>query len=108
MDHPFQIIRVNVRELPLTTKGSKYLIVFQDFFTKWSMALTTPDQKTQQIARLVAEEIISLFGVPEALLSDGSQSTVYLDAGCLQAPRNKKLNTTANILYNLVHCYSDF
>ena len=32
-EHPFQIIGVNIMELPLTSKGSRYLIVFQDLFT---------------------------------------------------------------------------
>ena len=30
VDHPFQIMGVDIMELPLTTKGNKYLIVFQD------------------------------------------------------------------------------
>ena len=45
VDHPFQILGVDVMELPLTTKGNKYLIVFQDLFTKWPMAFPTLDQK---------------------------------------------------------------
>ena len=30
VDHPFKILGVDVMELPLTAKGNKYLIVFQD------------------------------------------------------------------------------
>ena len=56
-------------ELPLTTKENKYLIVFQDLFIKWPMAFPTPDQKTERIVRLLVEEIVPQFGVPEALLS---------------------------------------
>ena len=33
VDYPFQIMGVDIMELPLTTKGNKYLIVFQDLFT---------------------------------------------------------------------------
>ena len=33
VDHPFQIVGVDIMELPLTTRGNKYLIVFQDLFT---------------------------------------------------------------------------
>ena len=56
-------------ELPLTSKGNRYLIVFQNLFTKWPMAYPASDQKAERIARLLVEEIISFFGVPEALLS---------------------------------------
>ena len=40
--HPFQVIGVDIMELPLTTKGNRYLIVFQDLFTKWPMAYPAP------------------------------------------------------------------
>ena len=70
VDHPFQIVGVDIMELPLTTRGNKYLIVFQNLFTKWPMAFPTPDQKAERIARLLAEEVVPLCGVPEALLSD--------------------------------------
>ena len=47
VDHPFKIMGVDIMELPLITKGNKYLIAFQDLFTKWPMAFPTPDQKTE-------------------------------------------------------------
>ena len=34
VDHPFQIIGVDIMELPLTAKGNKYLMAFEDHFTK--------------------------------------------------------------------------
>jgi len=45
-ERPFQIIGV---ELPVTSKGNHYLIVFQDLFTKWPMAYPAPDQKAERI-----------------------------------------------------------
>ena len=53
-----------------TERSNKHVIVFQDFLTKWPLVFPMPDQKTQRIAKLLVEEIIPLFGVPEALLSD--------------------------------------
>ena len=77
--HPFQVIGVDIMELPLTTKGNRYLIVFQDLFTKWPMVYPASDQKTERITRLLVEEIIPFFGVPEALLSDrGTNLLSYL------------------------------
>ena len=69
-EHPFQIVGVDLMELLMTTRGNKYVVVFQDLFTKWPMAYPTPDQKAVRIARLLVEEIIPFFGVLEALLSD--------------------------------------
>ena len=61
---------VDILELPVMERGNKYVIVFQDFLTKWPMVFPAPDQKTAWIACLLAEEIVPLFGVPDALLSD--------------------------------------
>ena len=57
-------------ELPKTQQGNKYVVVFQDFFTKWSMVYPAPDQKELRIAQLLAEVNVPFFGVPEPLLSD--------------------------------------
>jgi len=40
VQRPFQIIRVDVLELPKTENRNKFAIVFQDFLTKWPMAQT--------------------------------------------------------------------
>ena len=83
VDHPFQIVGVDIMELCLTTRGNRDLIVFQNLFTKWPMAFPMPDQKAERIARLLAEEVVPLCDVPEALLSDRGTnflSTLMQDA----------------------------
>ena len=35
VDHPFQIVGIDIMELPLTTNGNKYPIVFHYLFTIW-------------------------------------------------------------------------
>ena len=69
-ERPFQIVGVDVMELPITTRGNKYVVVFQDLCTNWPMVYPTPNQRTVRIAQLLVEEIVPFFGVPEALLSD--------------------------------------
>ena len=54
---PFQILGIDVMDLPLTDQGNKHVVVIQDLFTKWHLAFAVPDQKTTRIARLVAEEV---------------------------------------------------
>ena len=86
-------------ELPLTTNGNQYAIVYQDLFTKWPMVYATPDQKAMRIAKLLAEEIVPMFGVPEALLSDcGTNLLSCLMQDVCKLLGIKKLNTTAHHL----------
>ena len=61
------------------------------------MATPTPDQKTEQIIRLLVEQIVPLFGVPEALLSDrGTNLLSVLMQDVCKLLGIKKLNTTAH------------
>ena len=97
VDHPFQIVGVDIMELPVTTRRNKYAIVIQDLFTKWLMVYAAPDQKTVRLAKLLAEEIVPMFGVSEALLSDRSTNLLsYLMQDICQLLGVKKLNTTAH------------
>ena len=73
-ERPFQIVGVDIMELPITSRGNHYVIVCRDLFTKWPMVFPTPDQKAIRIAQLLVEEVIPTFGVPEALLSDRGTS----------------------------------
>ena len=75
---------------------NKYVIVFQDFLTKWPMVFLAPDQKTARITCLLAEEIVPLFGVPDALLSyQGTNLLSHLMQDVRKLVVVTKLNTTA-------------
>ena len=58
VQRPFQILAVDIMDLPATTQGNKHVIVFQDYLTKWPMVYAIPDQKAQRIARILVEEIV--------------------------------------------------
>lgn len=93
---PFQIIGVDIMQLPITEQGNQYVIVFQDFLTKWPLVFPAPDQKAMRLARLVAEEILRLFGVPDALLSDcGANLLAQVIKDVCELLGVKKLITTA-------------
>ena len=64
---PSQIWGIDVMELPKTAKGNRYVIVMQDFLTKWPLVFPPLDQKANRIARLVFDKVLPVFGVPEAL-----------------------------------------
>ena len=68
VEHPFQMIRVDVMNLPMTVNGNSHVVVFQDYLTKWPLVFPVSDQKSVTLVRLLVEEVIPFFGVPEALL----------------------------------------
>ena len=96
VSRPFQILGIDVMELPLTERGNKYAVVLQDLFTKWPFVFAVPDQKAERLAKLLVEEIIPCFGVPEALLSDrGTNLLSHLMRDICRMLGITKLNTTA-------------
>lgn len=96
VDRPFQIVGGDLMELPKTERGNRYVAVYQDFFSKWPLVFALPDQQSIRLIRLLVEEIVPFFGVPEALLSDrGTNLLSHLMLDVCELLGTKKLNTTA-------------
>ena len=68
-NHPFQVLGIDVMDLPVTERANRHVVVIRDLFTKWPRVFPVPDQKPSRFTTLIAE-VIAVFGVPEALLSD--------------------------------------
>ena len=92
---PWQMLAVDILEVPVSYKNNRYLLVVQDYFTKWAEAIPLRDQTAARIT----EELVKLFstlGIPEALHSDQGQnfkSTILKDT--LEAFGVRKSCTTA-------------
>lgn len=83
-------------KLPKTRKGNRYVIIFQDYLTKWPLVYPLADQKAKTIAKMLVEEVIPFFGVPESLLSDrGTNLLSHLMKELCSMLDITKLNTTA-------------
>ena len=92
----FQIVGVDVMDLPKTEAGNRHVVVFQDFLSKWPLVFAVADQKALTIAQLLVEKVIPMFGVPEALLSDrGTNLLSHLMQDICKMLGIVKLNTTA-------------
>ena len=76
VERVFQIIEVDVVELPKAKQRNKYAVVFQDYLLKWPSVFATPDQKVIALAKLLMEAVIPVVGIPEALLSDQGTSLI--------------------------------
>lgn len=72
----FEMVGVDVLQLPMSYNGNQYAIIFMDYLTKWPEVFAVSDQSAETIACLLVEQIISCRGVPEKLLSD--QGTSFL------------------------------
>jgi len=83
-------------DLPRTEAGNKHVVVFQDFLLKWPLVFPVPDQNGIWLVRLLVNEVIPMFGVPEALLSDrGANLLSHVIKDVCELLGIHKLNTTA-------------
>ncbi|KAJ8875610.1 hypothetical protein PR048_023506 [Dryococelus australis] len=51
-------------------QGNKYILNFQDAFSKYPEVVCLPDQNAKTIARAFVTEVVARHGAPEKLLSD--------------------------------------
>ena len=66
---PWQMVAVNILEVPLSTNNNRYLLVVQDYYTKWAEAVPLPDQTAAHITGELIK-VSSIFGHPVILHSD--------------------------------------
>ena len=87
---------MDVLKLPQSRSGKTYVVVFQDYLTKWPEAYAVTRQDTLTIARLLVEKVVPNHGVPKKLLSD--RGGCFLSQLMFEIYRLlgvEKLNTTA-------------
>lgn len=68
---PFQHVGMDILgPLPETERGNRYILVIGDYFTKWKEAFPMKDMEALTIARLLVNEVICRFGVPDSIHAD--------------------------------------
>ena len=81
---------------PLSSKGSRYIVVFSDYLTRWVEAFPVPSVQATVIARLLVDEIISRHGAPRVLLSDrGTNFLSKVAAEVCNIFQIQKINTSS-------------
>ena len=60
VQRPFQVLGLDIMDLPCIEQGNKHVVGFQDMFTKWPLAFPVPDQNAERITRLLCEEVVIL------------------------------------------------
>lgn len=92
---PWDTIAVDCLKMPTTPSGNCQIVVFMDYYTKWSEAFAVPNITAQTIANLLIDEIITRHGVPRRLLSDnGTNFTSNLIKDVCKILNVKKIFTT--------------
>uniref|UniRef100_A0A914UH49 RNA-directed DNA polymerase n=1 Tax=Plectus sambesii TaxID=2011161 RepID=A0A914UH49_9BILA len=91
----FDLVSVDVLEMPLTRQGNKYIISFVDCFSKFCESFATANQTAETIAKLLVEQIVCRHGCPSKLLSDrGPAFMSDLLGAVLKHLGVQKLNTS--------------
>lgn len=89
------MVPVDILQLPLSCQNNKYLLVIQDYFTKWAEAIPLPNQTANWITKELVH-VFTRFGLPTILHSDQGanfESTVLRQT--LDAFGVRKTRTTA-------------
>ena len=90
---PWQMVAIDILRVP-PTSNNRYLLVLQDYFTKWADAIPLPDQKANRISAEMVK-FFCTYGPPLSIHSDQGcnfEGTIFTQV--LQAFSVHKLCTT--------------
>ena len=87
---------VAVDVLPVSTNGNRYLLVAEDYFSKWPFAMAMPDhaQTAERIVQILRDKVFTLVGPPQKLHSDQGNFESRILADLCKAFGVKKSRTT--------------
>ena len=91
---PWQMVAVDILQVPLSTNNNRYLLVLQDYFTKWADAVPLPDQTASRITTALIK-FFCTYGPPQIIHSDQGrnfESTIFKQV--LEAFGVRKSRTT--------------
>ena len=95
IERPWQMIAVDILEVPVSSHNNHYFLVVQDYFTKWVATIPMKDQTAEHITTELVK-LFSTFGMPEIVHSDQGhnfESTILRQT--LEAFDIDKTHTTA-------------
>ena len=70
MGEPLDRVAMDLAELPCSERGNRYLLVVQDYFSKFVELYALPTKESKPIAEILHKEFFTRYGVPLKLYSD--------------------------------------
>ena len=71
MDRPFQLLSMDLVQLPTTSRGHKYCLVTVDHYTKWAAIVPLRDKRGGTVTNALVQRILPFLPrVPERVLAD--------------------------------------
>ena len=71
---PWELVAVDILKVPQSSQGNQYILVAQDYFSKWPFAQSIPDQKADRIVKILRDQVFTLVGHPKQLHFDQGQN----------------------------------
>ena len=69
--YPLQLVAVDILgPLPRSSAGNSYILVAEDYFTRWLEAWPIPNQEAKTVALKLVNEMFFRFSLPDQILSD--------------------------------------
>jgi len=62
---PWEMVAVDILKVPMSTQGNQYLLVAQDYLSKWPFAKPIPDQKADRIVQIPRDGVFTVVGPPQ-------------------------------------------
>ena len=66
---PWEMVAVDILEVPISRYTNRYLLVIQDYMTKWAEVIPLPNQTAERITKELIK-VFSRYGIPDILHSD--------------------------------------
>jgi len=70
VSRPLQRVATDILELTLTSRGNRYILVVEDYFTKFVNLYLLTNQTANAVARCLFDDFVLVHGIPEVLHSD--------------------------------------
>ena len=66
---PWEMVAIDILEVPRSYHNNRYLLVVQDYFTKWADAIPLPDQTAVRITNTLVK-VFACYSLPDIIHSD--------------------------------------